>query len=74
MNLRGTRELARMLGLPPDRLNRLIWQGKLDEPQRGPGGCFCWSEADIRHAAWVLLGRDLDAILAERAMVEEANR
>jgi len=66
--LRGTRQVAQLLGVNPNRLSRAVWEGKLDEPVRGPGGCFCWTRADIRRASWVLLGRDLDDVTRGREL------
>ncbi len=35
----------------------------------GPGGAYVWTEVDLRRAAWVLLGCDLDDVLTVRKEV-----
>jgi hypothetical protein len=62
----GTRDAAAMLGVRPGTLLKAIWEGRLPEPQRGPGKAFIWSENDLRRAAWLLCHQDLDTVLAER--------
>ena len=69
---KSTREVAAVLGVSPSRLNRAVWEGRLVEPARGPSGSFLWSEADIRRAAWTLLHRDLDDVLAEQPEAQSA--
>jgi hypothetical protein len=61
-NLRGTRQAAQLLGIPPNRLNRAVWDGRLAPPAKAPSGAFLWTEMDIRRAAWALLRRDLDDV------------
>ena len=70
---RSTREVAGLLGMPPGRINRAIWESRLKPPQRGPSGAFLWSELDIRRASWVLLHRDLDIVMAERSSKGDAH-
>ena len=62
----GTREAAAILGVRPGTLLRAIWEGRLDEPQRGPGKAFIWSDHDLQQAAWLLCHTDLDTVMAER--------
>jgi hypothetical protein len=59
----GTREAAGILGMSPNALQRKVWERRVDEPQRGPGGVFLWTEDDIRRAAWRLQHRELPADL-----------
>jgi len=56
----GTREAAKRLGVRPGTLTRAVWENRLQQPQKAPGGAYVWSEADLRQAAWVLLRRDLE--------------
>jgi len=60
MDYKSTRDVAKILGINPSRLARAIWDGRLDAPERSPGGAFLWTEHDTRRASWVLLGRDFD--------------
>lgn len=66
MDFRGTREVARMLGLNPSRLARAIWDGRLDAPLKAPGGAYLWTKRDIERASWLLLRRGLDDVLPSR--------
>jgi len=70
---RSTREAAELLGMRPGSLSRACWEGRVETPARGPSGAFLWEETDIRKAAWALLHRDLDEVLAERAGTERAS-
>lgn len=63
---RSTREAAELLGVRPSTLARAVWDRRMAEPPRSPSGAFLWGEEHIRRAAWVLVHRDLDDILAER--------
>jgi hypothetical protein len=56
----GTKQAAAILGLRPGTLTRAVWEGRVQPPAKGPGGAYIWTEADLRRAAWALLGRDLD--------------
>ena len=56
----STRQVAKLLDITPSRLSKAVWDGRLDEPQRGPSGAFLWSDTDVRRACWTLLGCDLD--------------
>ncbi len=58
----GTRQAAVILGLRPGTLTRAVWEGRLEPPAKGPGGAYVWTEADLRRAAWAMLGRDLDEV------------
>lgn len=52
MELIGTREAAKKLGVSASRLSRAVWAGNLPEPTRGPGGAFCWGLEDLDRASW----------------------
>lgn len=64
MKYRSTLEVARLLGVNPSRLARAVWAGRIDAPERGPGGAFYWTSRDIAQASWVLRGRSADDLLA----------
>ena len=66
MRYMGTREVAGLLNIRPSALTRAVWENRIGTPEKGPGNAFWWSEKNIRQAAWVLIHRDLDTILAER--------
>ncbi len=57
MRFKSTRTVGGLLGVNPSRLQRLIWEGRLTAPERGPGNSFCWADEDIDRASRVLLGR-----------------
>ena len=63
MSYKSTKEVAAILRVKPSRLTRALWEGRVSSPDKGPGGAFLWTKDDIRHACWVLLGRDLDDVL-----------
>lgn len=59
----GTKEAASILGVPPSRLARAVYEGRIKpEPAKRPGGphgIFVWSREDLRRASLVLLKREL---------------
>ena len=57
MNIIGTREAAKALGISHSRLIRAVWDGRIDTPKKVPGGAFGWTDEDINHASWALLRR-----------------
>jgi len=59
----STREVAALLGIPPGRLTRAVWDGRIDPPDKGPGGAFCWSEFNIHQASWRLRHRNADDVV-----------
>lgn len=59
----GTRQAAAIIGVRPSTLAKAIWDNRLAPPSRGPGGAYIWTEADLRRAARVMLGRDMDESL-----------
>lgn len=62
MAYRSTREVAKVLGVNPSRLARAIWDGRLGEPKKSPGGAFLWTMADIERASWRLRGRGAEDV------------
>ena len=66
----STRDVAKILGIRPDNLSRIIWLGRLDPPTKSPSGDFLWTERDIERASWVLLHR---AYEPETTAMEEKN-
>ncbi len=65
-NLRSTVEVARLLGIRPGRLTKAIWDGRLSQPERGPGNGFVWTELAIDRASRLLLGRPASDFLTAR--------
>ncbi len=59
----SSRQVAKMLGVNPSRLSRAIWDGRIDEPPRGPGNFFLWGEKEIEQASWVLRHKSADDVL-----------
>ena len=62
----GTKQAAAILGVRPGTLTRAVWDGRVQQPTRGPGGAFVWTDVDLRRAAWALLKRDLYEVTKER--------
>jgi len=62
----STREVARRLGVPVGRLSRAVWEGRIPEPRRLPGGAFGWTDADIARACRCLLHRSYEEVVRER--------
>jgi len=54
----STKEVALLLDIKPDTLNKAIWQGRVKPPRKGPSGAYLWTISDIRRVSWVLLHRD----------------
>jgi hypothetical protein len=61
----GTKLVAKMFGVRPGTLIRIIWEGRLTAPAKGPGSAFLWTDADIERLSWVLRQRDASDILAK---------
>ncbi|MEI7836728.1 MAG: hypothetical protein WCK05_10005 [Planctomycetota bacterium] len=55
---RSTKQVAEVLGIPPGRLARAVWDRRVAAPGKGPGGDYQWTLGDIRRASWVMLRRD----------------
>ncbi len=63
MRVRNTLQTARLLGINPSRLSRAVWSGRMQAPEKGPGGAYQWNLEDIRRASWIILGRDIEGLL-----------
>lgn len=61
MEQRSTKQVAELLGIPPGRLARAVWDRRVAPPGKGPGGDYQWTLDDIRRASWALLRRDYKA-------------
>ncbi|MBA7600492.1 hypothetical protein ES703_07547 [subsurface metagenome] len=72
MSFFSTRQVARLLGISISRLSRAVWEGRVNEPFKGPGGSFLWTEKDIEHASWVLRHRSADDVLENVNCSQEA--
>ena len=53
----STRQVAGLLNIKPDTLQKAIWQNRVVPPEKGPGGNYLWEESDIQRASWALLHR-----------------
>ena len=51
----STREVAQLLEIKPDRLQKAIWNGNVDAPTKSPSGGYLWTIDDIGQASWILL-------------------
>ena len=56
MNFLATKQVSELLDVPPIRLQQAIWNGRMESPEKGPGGAFCWTSEDIDNASQTLLG------------------
>jgi hypothetical protein len=63
MPYRSTKDVAKMFKMPPGRLARAVWDGRVKAPSKGPSGVYLWSDRDIEHASWVLRRRDAGDVL-----------
>ena len=50
----STRQVAAVLAIKPGTLQKSIWQGRVEPPQKGPSGNYLWMLRDIERASWVL--------------------
>jgi hypothetical protein len=57
MTTYSTKQVAKILGVRPDKLSRAVWIGQIDTPEKSPSGDYLWSELNIQRASWVLLHR-----------------
>lgn len=53
----STPQVAALLGIKPDTLQKAIWQGRVKPPDKDPSGQYLWTLQDIERASWVLLHR-----------------
>ena len=58
----STKQAATILGVKPGTLTRAIYEDRILPPEKGPGGAFVWTDANLRQASWVLLKRDLEDV------------
>lgn len=63
----STREVAGMLGIKPNTLNRAVYDGRINEPAM-IGKSRMWVLRDIEQASLVLLKRPLEDVLEERGI------
>ena len=63
----STRQVAKLLGIKPDTLQKAIWTGRATPPEKSPSGQYLWVKADIERISWALLHRSLDKVLEEQA-------
>jgi len=65
MAYRSTKEVARLLGVSISRLSRATWEGRVDPPEKAPGGAYLWTPRDVEHASWALRHRSASDVLGE---------
>ena len=70
MKIINTKEAAKILGVSISRLSRAAWEGKINPPQRGPGGAFMWTVEDLQWASCVLLHCGLNDEAMKKLKVE----
>ncbi len=73
MSYYSTKEVAKLLGINTSRLARAVWDDRFLPPQKGPGGNFLWTDADIERASWSLRKRGIDDVLSRRKKQEASN-
>ena len=56
---RSTKEVALYLGVSTARLSRAVWDGRINPPNKGPGGAFMW-DAEAIHEARRVLNIDME--------------
>lgn len=56
----STRQVAGLLHLKPDTLQKAIWQNRVRPPMKGPSGHYLWMLSDIERASWVLLHKSYE--------------
>jgi hypothetical protein len=74
MRFYSTRDVATMLGLSPDSLNKALWNNKFDPPAKGPGRSYLWTEADIQRASWALRHQSADDAFPSENLVNRTLR
>ena len=63
MSYYSTKKVAKLLGINTSRLARAVWDERFTPPQKGPGGNFLWTNADIERASWSLRKQGIDDVL-----------
>ena len=51
MVYKGTLEVSKILRVKPATLSTALWSGRIQAPEKGPGGAFLWTTEDIKRAA-----------------------
>lgn len=59
MQFKGTKDVAKIIGVKPGTLLTAVWSGRIPDPQRGPGNVFLWTDADIDRAKKAFNGRGI---------------
>jgi hypothetical protein len=54
MGYLSTKQVAERLGIKPDRLQKMIWTGRVTGPEKSPGGDYLWDDQSIERASWQL--------------------
>ncbi len=65
----STRQVAGLLGIKPDTLQKAIWQNRVIPPTKSPSGSYLWTLSDIERASWVLLHQAYKSTAAERRSI-----
>lgn len=60
----STRQVEKLLGV--NNIAILIHRGKVEAPEKGPGGAFFWTVEDLERASWALLHRPYEPVEEER--------
>lgn len=53
----STRQVAGLLSIKSETLQKAIWQLRVEAPQKGLSGNYLWTIRDIDRASWALLHR-----------------
>ena len=62
MKYYSTRDVGKIVEIKPGLINKAIWDGTVDPPQKSPSGSYLWTKGDIERLAWQLhlkIRRDL---------------
>ena len=71
----GTRQVARLLGLTTVCIGKALWDGRIPEPGRRPGGrAFLWTVKDIEAASLKLRGRGIEDVREVLAVLAAGQR
>lgn len=62
----STRQVAILLAIKPDTLQKAIWQLRVEAPQKGPSGNYLWTASDIERTSWAIRRRDASDILSSK--------
>lgn len=50
----STQNTAKILKVQPDRIQKAIWNGRLESPLKSHSGNYLWTKQDIERVAWAL--------------------